>query len=257
MSTLEAQGGEFEGVVAVVTGGSSGLGAAISQELASRGADVWTLDVQTPAEPSARVVHCDVSDTESVQSAIDRVVASAGRLDIGVANAGIGAQGKIGNNSDEEWLGVFEANVFGSVRVARSAMPHLERSPHGALVFTSSIAAATVLPDRVLYSASKGALNALTLALTADSLETGVRVNAVAPGTAAAPWVGRLLDSATDPEAERRALANRQLTGRLVSPEEVAGAVAYLASPRSGSTTGVVLAVDGGMQTLRPRPRAT
>ena len=182
MSTLEAQGGEFEGVVAVVTGGSSGLGAAISQELASRGADVWTLDVQTPAELSARVVHCDVSDPESVQSAIDRVVASAGRLDIAVANAGIGAQGKIGNNSDEEWLGVFEANVFGSVRVARSAMPHLERSPHGALVFTSWIAAATGLPDRVLYSASKGALNALTLALAADSLETGVRVNAVAPG---------------------------------------------------------------------------
>jgi NAD(P)-dependent dehydrogenase (short-subunit alcohol dehydrogenase family) len=90
--------------------------------------------------------------------------------------------------------------------------------------------------------------------MAADHLREGIRVNCVNPGTADTPWVGRLLDSAADPAAERRALEARQPHGRLVTAEEVAGAVAYLASPRSGSTTGVALAVDGGMQALRLRP---
>jgi NAD(P)-dependent dehydrogenase (short-subunit alcohol dehydrogenase family) len=105
----------------------------------------------------------------------------------------------------------------------------------------------------VLYSASKGAISAMTLALAADFLPLGIRVNAVAPGTADTPWVGRLLDSAADPEAERAALEARQPSGRLVRPQEVAEAVAYLASPSSGSSNGVILPVDGGMYSLRPR----
>ena len=96
----------------------------------------------------------------------------------------------------------------------------------------------------------------LTQAMAADHLREGIRVNCVNPGTADTPWVGRLLDSAADPAAERAALEARQPHGRLVTAEEVAGAVAYLASPRSGSTTGVALAVDGGMQALRLRPPA-
>jgi NAD(P)-dependent dehydrogenase (short-subunit alcohol dehydrogenase family) len=91
--------------------------------------------------------------------------------------------------------------------------------------------------------------------MAADHLAEGIRVNCVCPGTADTPWVGRLLASAADPDAERAALEARQPHGRLVSAEEVAGAVAYLASPLSGSTTGVALAVDGGMQELRLRPR--
>jgi NAD(P)-dependent dehydrogenase (short-subunit alcohol dehydrogenase family) len=170
-----------------------------------------------------------------------------------IANAGIGAQGDVEANDDAEWARVLNVNVIGSARTIRHAMPHLKASPSPAVVLTSSIAAWAGLPQRVLYSASKGAISAMTLAIAADCLPFGIRVNAVAPGTADTPWVGRLLDSAADPDAERAALEARQPSGRLVQPQEVADAVAYLASPRSASTNGVILAVDGGMYSLRPR----
>lgn len=116
---------------------------------------------------------------------------------------------------------------------------------------TSSIAATTGLPQRALYSATKGAVSALTRAMAADHVAEGIRVNAVNPGTADTPWVVGLLSKSEDPAATRAALEARQPHGRLVSPEEVADAVAYLASPRSGSTTGLELHVDGGMHSLR------
>ena len=103
-------------------------------------------------------------------------------------------------------------------------------------------------------SASKGAVLALTMAMAADHVREGIRVNCVNPGTADTPWVGRLLDVAEDPAAERAALEARQPMGRLVSADEVAHAIAYLASPRSGSTTGTALEVDGGVTHLRIRP---
>jgi 2-keto-3-deoxy-L-fuconate dehydrogenase len=111
------------------------------------------------------------------------------------------------------------------------------------------------LPQRALYSATKGAVLALTRAMAADLVAEGIRVNCVNPGTADTPWIGRLLDRAADPEAERAALDARQPMGRLVTADEVAGAIAYLASPASGATTGTGLAVDGGMSGLRVRPR--
>jgi NAD(P)-dependent dehydrogenase (short-subunit alcohol dehydrogenase family) len=123
-------------------------------------------------------------------------------------------------------------------------------------VNTSSIAATAGLPERAIYSASKGAVLSLTRAMAADGMPDGIRVNAVNPGTADTPWIGRLLASAPDPDAERAALEARQPHGRLVSAEEIAHAVVYLASPRAGSTTGTELAVDGGMAGLRLRPRS-
>jgi 2-keto-3-deoxy-L-fuconate dehydrogenase len=138
-------------------------------------------------------------------------------------------------------------------RVARAALPHLRRSDAAAIVLTSSVAATAGLPNRVLYSATKGAVLSMMLAMAADLVAEGIRVNCVAPGTADTPWVQRLLDAAPDPAAERAALEARQPIGRLVSAEEVAEAIAYLASPAAGSTTGTVLAVDGGMQGLRLR----
>ena len=174
-----------------------------------------------------------------------------------VNNAGIGAQGTVEANADNEWLRVLDVNVVGMARVSRAALPHLRRSPAAAIVNTSSIAATAGLPERALYSASKGAVAALTRAMAADHLREGIRVNAVNPGTADTPWVGRLLDAAPDPAAERAALEARQPHGRLVSAAEVADAVAYLASPASGSTTGIALAVDGGMSELRLRPATT
>jgi NAD(P)-dependent dehydrogenase (short-subunit alcohol dehydrogenase family) len=176
-----------------------------------------------------------------------------GGIDILVNNAGIGAQGGVEDNDDDEWRRVFEINVLGLVRVSRAALPHLRRSEHAAIVNTCSIAATAGLPQRAVYSASKGAVLSLTRAMAADLVADGIRVTCVNPGTAHTPWIGRLLAATDDPDAELAALQARQPMGRLVSAEEVASAIGYLASPASGATTGTDLAVDGGMQGLRVR----
>lgn len=248
-------GNDFTGLVAVVTGGASGIGAAIAERLRDAGARVAVFDLRPDAAEHADLaVAVDVADDASVRAGIDRVVAELGGIDILVNNAGIGAQGTIEANTDDEWIRVLDVNVVGMVRVARAALPHLRRSRAAAIVNTSSIAATAGLPDRAAYSASKGAVAALTRAMAADHLREGIRVNAVNPGTADTPWVERLLAAAADPAAERAALEARQPHGRLVAAAEVADAVAYLAGPAAGSTTGVALAVDGGMQELRLRP---
>ena len=245
---------EFENLVAVVTGGASGIGAAIADRLHAGGAHVAVLDIHPEStDPAHFGVRADVADAASVSAAIEAVTDKFGRIDIVINNAGIGAQGTIADNDDEEWARVLSINVIGIARVTRAALPWLLRSPSAAIVNTSSIAATAGLPERALYSASKGAVLALTRAMAADHLRDGIRVNCVSPGTADTPWIGRLLAKAIDPEAERAALNARQPHGRLVDAREVADAVAYLASPRSGSTVGVSLEVDGGMQQLRLR----
>lgn len=246
---------EFDGLVAVVTGGGSGIGAAVAARLSAAGARVAVLDLDVAGVPAGLLgVTADVTDDTSVRAAIDRVLEEYGGIDVLVNNAGIGAQGTVADNDDAEWHRVLDVNLLGIVRTTRAALPALRRSPSGAVVTTGSIAATAGLPQRALYSASKGAVLALTRAMAADHLADGIRVNCVNPGTADTPWIGRLLASSEDPAAERAALEARQPHGRLVSAEEVADAVAYLASPRSGSTTGTALAVDGGMQDLRLRP---
>ncbi len=246
---------EFNGLVAIVTGGSSGIGAATAKRLSDLGARVAVLDLHPEqAAEGMLAVRTDVADDASVRAAVDTVIAEFGRLDILVNNAGIGAQGTVADNDDDQWIRVLNINLLGMVRVSRAALPHLRRSPAAAIVNTGSIAATAGLPERALYSATKGAVVALTRAMAADHLREGIRVNCVNPGTTDTPWIGRLLANADDPAAERAALSARQAHGRLVSPEEVAGAITYLASPAAGSTTGIALAVDGGMQDLRLRP---
>jgi len=242
-----------DGVRAIVTGGASGIGAAIVAALQERGATVAVLDLQ-PSTADVLSVSCDVSSDESVRSAVTTAVEHLGGLDVLVNNAGIGAQGTVEDNPDDEWRRVYEVNVLGTVRLSRAALPHLRASGAASIVNTCSIAATAGLPQRALYSATKGAIAALTRAMAADHLREGIRVNAVNPGTADTPWVARLLATASDPAAERTALEARQPHGRLVAAEEVAEAVAYLTSPLARSTTGVDLAVDGGMQALRLRP---
>ncbi len=247
--------GGFDGIRALVTGGASGIGLATARHLAAEGAEVAVLDRADSGPDGMVYVQADLTDDAAVRAAVQRAVDPLGGLDVLVNNAGIGAQGGVEDNGDEEWHRVLDVNVLGIVRVSRAALPELRRSAHAAIVNTCSIAATVGLPSRALYSASKGAVLSLTLAMAADLLPEGIRVNAVNPGTADTPWVGRLLDAADDPAAERAALQARQPHGRLVSADEVAGAIAYLASPRSGSTTGTTLAVDGGMDRLRLRPR--
>jgi 2-keto-3-deoxy-L-fuconate dehydrogenase len=245
---------EFAGTRAVVTGGVSGIGLATARLLAERGARVAVLDRSADSAPvDAEQLRCDVGDDASVRSAVAAAAQRLGGIDILINNAGIGARGTVADNDDAEWHQVLDINVIGIVRVTRATLPYLRRSGSAAIVNTCSIAATAGLPQRALYSATKGAVLALTLAMAADHVGEGIRVNCVNPGTVDTPWVARLLDAADDPGAERAALEARQPTGRLVSAEDVAHAIAYLASPSSGSTTGTALPVDGGMQGLRVR----
>ncbi|MFY1636542.1 SDR family NAD(P)-dependent oxidoreductase [Solwaraspora sp. WMMB335] len=246
---------DFEGLVAIVTGGASGIGLATAIQLQGRGAEVAVLDVDPSGLPEGVLgVKADVTDDAEVKAAVDTVNERFGRLDVVVNNAGISAVGDVTDNSDQEWLHVLNVNVVGMVRVARHAVPHLRRSPCAAIVNTCSIVAWAGMEKRTLYSASKGAVYALTLAMAADHLREGIRVNCVAPGTADTPWVDRLLGRTADPEGERAALNARQPMGRMVSADEVAFAIAYLASPLSSASVGTVLGVDGGMHGLRLRP---
>ena len=244
--------GAFDGLACIVTGGGSGIGLATARHLAARGADVAALDLRPGGGHEGLVaVEADVTDQASVDAAVGTVTERFGGIDILVNNAGIGAAGTVEDNPDDEWRSVFDVNVLGMVRMARAALPHLRRSKAPAVVNTCSIAAVTGLPERACYSASKGAVLSLTLAMAADLLDDGVRVNCVCPGTIDTPWVGRLLEAAPDPVAERAALEARQPMGRLGTAEEVADAIAWLAAPASGFVTGIALAVDGGLGGLR------
>jgi NAD(P)-dependent dehydrogenase (short-subunit alcohol dehydrogenase family) len=251
---------DFEGMAALVTGGASGIGAAVAALLLARGARVAVVDRETRGAPAGTLaLRADVTDDAAVAAAVDAAAAEFGALHTVVSNAGVGAIGTVADNDDDEWRRVLDTNVIGMVRVARHALPHLRRTARAAasgsvsLTHTCSIAATAGLPQRALYSASKGAVLSLTLAMAADHVREGIRVNCVNPGTADTPWVARLLDRAEDPVAERAALEARQPTGRLVRADEVAAAVAYLASPAAAAVTGTALAVDGGMQGLRVR----
>ncbi|MEU6009519.1 SDR family oxidoreductase [Streptomyces sp. NPDC047453] len=246
---------ELDGLTALVTGGASGIGLATAQLLSEHGVDVAVLDLDpSGVSTPLRGLTADVTDDRSVRSAVEAAAEELGGIDILVNNAGIGAAGTVADNPDEEWHRVLDVNVLGIVRTTRAALPYLRDSDAASVVNTCSIAATAGLPQRALYSASKGAVLSLTLAMAADHVREGIRVNCVNPGTVDTPWIGRLLDAAPDPAAERAALNARQPTGRLVTAQEVATAIVYLASPATGSTTGTALAVDGGMAGLRLRP---
>lgn len=241
-------------LVAIVTGAGSGIGLATARRLSDRGVKVFGLDLHEGAMAEAATwVHCDVSDSDSVNGALARVAEHTSVVDILVNNAGVGAIGSVETATDAEWLQVFNVNVFGIGRVTKATLPLLRASASASVVNTCSVAATVGLPQRAVYSASKGAVESLTRAMAADFLPDRIRVNCVNPGTADTPWVTRLLDQATDPESERAALERRQPSGRLVTSDEVASAICFLASPDQGVITGTVLAVDGGMHALQVR----
>jgi NAD(P)-dependent dehydrogenase (short-subunit alcohol dehydrogenase family) len=246
---------DVDGLRAIVTGAGAGIGLATATLLHDRGAAVAGLDRDPSGVPGGvHAIVCDVTDDVAVRAAVARAAELMGGIDVVVNNAGIGAQGTVADNPDDEWHRVLDVNVVGIARVSRAALPWLRRSDDAAIVNTCSIAATAGLPNRALYSASKGAVLALTLAMAADHLRDGVRVNCVNPGTADTPWVARLLEQADDPAAERAALEARQPLGRLVAAAEIAEAICFLAGRGVTALTGAAVAVDGGMQGLRLRP---
>lgn len=242
---------DFAGFTAVITGAGSGIGLAVAKKLQSQGATVYGLDLSAgEIEGVGTWIECDIGSDASVAKAFENIANTTSKIDVLINNAGIGAQGGVEDATTEEWNKVLNINVIGTARVSAAALPLLRKSDNAAIVNTCSVVATVGLPKRAIYSASKGAILSLTLAMAADLLPEKIRVNCVNPGTAETPWIGRLLSQAADPVKERSELEARQPMGRLVSADEVANAIIYLAHPEQKSTTGTVLAVDGGLHSL-------
>jgi 2-keto-3-deoxy-L-fuconate dehydrogenase len=227
--------------VVVVTGSSGGIGSAIIERFAAAGDVVVGLDLLDGV---------DVSKPDDCGAAVTRIVAEHGRIDVLCNNAGIGATGDVVASSPDDWQRVFAVNVFGVANMSRAALPTMRSAGRGAVVNTCSVVASVGLVDRAVYSASKGAVLALTRAMAADEISYGIRVNCVSPGTVASPWVERTVAALADPEAGFEALRRRQPLGRMVSCEEVAAAVAYLAADTT-FTTGADFLLDGGITGVR------
>jgi NAD(P)-dependent dehydrogenase (short-subunit alcohol dehydrogenase family) len=227
--------------VVVVTGSSGGIGAAIAERFRAGGDEVVGLDL---------LDGFDVSDPFACETAVEAIVRTHGRVDVLCNNAGIAAVGDVVTATPDDWERVFAVNVFGIAHLSRAVLPHMRAAGRGAIVNTSSVAAVIGFVERAVYSASKGAVLSLTRAMAADEIGSGVRVNCVCPGTVESPWVERLVAAAPDPDAARDALRRRQPLGRLVTCDEVAAAVHYLASDEC-FTTGAEWLLDGGITGVR------
>ncbi|MGN6797853.1 MAG: SDR family NAD(P)-dependent oxidoreductase [Gaiellaceae bacterium] len=223
---------------ALVTGGGSGIGAAIAHRLADDGFNVTVADLEPDAvatELGATAVRLDVRDEAQVAQAMDG-------LDVLVNAAGIGSTADAPGTSLEVWENVFAVNARGTFLCCKHAIPGMKERGGGVIVNVASVAGLIGLKNRVAYSASKGAVIALTRALAVDHVGDGIRVNAVCPGTIDTPWVQRLVHDAGE---SIDALRARQPMGRLGTPEEVADAVLYLTTAEFA--TGTILTVDGGL----------
>jgi NAD(P)-dependent dehydrogenase (short-subunit alcohol dehydrogenase family) len=227
--------------VVLVTGSAGGIGAVTADLFRAHGDVVLGLDLADGF---------DVTDRAACEGAVRDVVATHGRIDVLCNIAGVGAVGDVVDASEADWQHVFGVNVFGVANMSRAVLPTMRAAGRGAIVNACSVAASVGLVERAVYSASKGAVLALTKAMAADEVKHGVRVNCVSPGTVKSPWVERLVAATPDPDRTMEALRRRQPMGRLVGCDEVAEAICYLAAPTT-FTTGADFLLDGGITSVR------
>ena len=233
----------FAGARALVTGAGSGIGAAVARRLAVGGADVIVADVALqPVEALAREI--GGRPLELDVRVEDQVAGAMRDLDVLVNVAGIGSTTTAPETPLDVWEDVFAVNARGTFLCCKHAIPGMAERHRGSIVNIASVGALVGLRNRAAYCASKGAVVALTRALAVDHVGDGVRVNAVCPGTVDSPWVRRLVEDAGE---SLDALRARQPMGRLGLPEEIAEAVAYLASDAAAFVTGTTLVIDGGL----------
>jgi NAD(P)-dependent dehydrogenase (short-subunit alcohol dehydrogenase family) len=249
---------KLEQRVAVITGAGSGIGRAMALLFAQEGARILAADINgSAAEETAAAVQAasgtaqaftvNVVEPDEVRAMIEAAVAAYGRVDILCNNAGIGSTTDVVEAEPEEWDRVMAVNVKSVFLGCKYVIPHMREQGGGVIVNTASVAGMVGLVKRASYSASKGAVIALTRQVAIEYVEQGIRVNCLCPGTVDSPWVGRLLGQADDPGAARAALVARQPMGRLGTPEEIAAAALYLASDDAAFITGTGLVIDGGL----------
>jgi meso-butanediol dehydrogenase/(S,S)-butanediol dehydrogenase/diacetyl reductase len=252
---------KLDGKVAVVTGAGSGIGQATALLFAHEGAQLIAADIdQSLAEATAQAIaregafavaaQVDVSNRLSVQALAQRVITVMGRVDILCNNAGIGHTGSVVDCTEEDWDAVMAVNAKGVYLCCHFFLPHMLAQGKGNIINMASVLGLGGVPKRAVYSASKGAVIALTRQMAIEYAGDNIRVNSISPGTVATPWVERLLAEQADPEAARQRLHDRHPLGRLGTADEIAHAALYLASPESAFATGMNLVIDGGANAL-------
>ena len=244
--------------VSLITGGGSGIGRATALLFAREGALIAIADKRGAsaqqaaaecAEKGAQAIgiEADVSKAADVRRMIDATLAKFGRLDVLVNNAGYGIAGSVVETDEADWDALMAVNVRGVFLCSKYAIPVMKRNGGGTIVNTASVVAAVGIANRAAYCASKGAVAALTRAIAIDHVGDRIRCNAIAPGTIDTAYFDEILKKSADPDGTRKALAARQLLGRLGTPEEIAAGILFLASDESRFATGTILTLDGGM----------
>lgn len=255
---------DLNGKTAIITGGGSGIGRAISETFAAAGASVAVFDLDEAAASEtvsaisesggkASFYHCDVSSAESVETAVAGVKEQGGGIDILVNNAGVANIGTATSTSEEDFDRVMRVNVKGVYQCLQSVLPAMIESGGGVVLNMSSIAAITGLKDRFAYSASKGAVHTMTLSIAADYLDKGIRCNAICPARVHTPFVDGYLEKNYPDNKEEmfQKLSAVQPIGRMAKPEEIAKLALYLCSEDSAYITGQSFNIDGGYMNLR------
>lgn len=252
------------GKVAVVTGGGSGIGRAISEAFAGAGASVaiFDLDESSAADTlaaiqssggSAAFYRTDVADTASVATAVAGALRDFGKINLLVNNAGIANIGTATNTSESDFDRVMRVNVKGVYLCLQAVLPHMIEAGGGVVLNLSSIAAITGLKERFAYSASKGAVHTMTLSVAADYLDQGIRCNAICPARVHTPFVdGYLAKNYPDTRDEMfEKLSKVQPIGRMAKPEEIANLALFLCSDEASYITAQTFNIDGGYMNLR------
>jgi NAD(P)-dependent dehydrogenase (short-subunit alcohol dehydrogenase family) len=248
---------DFHGKVAVVTGGAMGIGKACAAKLAELGASVAIIDLnkevgQAAAAEISKIspcafYPCNVAVAREVEVAIENVVKKFGAIDVLVSNAGIQDYNDVVSISEETWDKVLDINLKGCFLVSKYAVPYLLKRPGAAIVIMGSVQSFTAIQNSVAYVTSKHALLGLARALALDYARKGIRVNCVCPGAIDTPMLRWAVSLSADPQKVLDTCDQLHALGRIGKAEEVADAVAYLASPMASFITGAALLVDGGM----------
>jgi NAD(P)-dependent dehydrogenase (short-subunit alcohol dehydrogenase family) len=245
---------------AIVTGTASGIGRATALRLAAEGYLICAVDIDKERNRSTTKEIESRSGTalgfihevgaSPFDGVVDAVIDETGRVDVLVNNAGVGVAATLAETDRGSWDRTIQVNLTGCYETCRAVIPHMVRAGAGVIVNVASVAALVGLRNRAAYCASKAGLVGLTRAIAADHADQGIRANAVCPGTVETEWIGKILSGSPDPEEARRRMEQRQLDGRMGTPEEVAAGIAFLVSDDARFVNGSTFVMDGGLTTV-------